>query len=140
MEKDNKKHYKGFILDIIIAVISGSLISMGLLEWCSSILSFNLPFSLQTIVGFVLGGGLSGLGTGLAIKKSLEKNKNKEYIEYDEYDLEEEELEDEYEEEKVSSLKIVKGSGNNYSYKYNNDSNTKLEIVNPDKKQTNKRR
>ena len=140
-QKKDKELFRESFVIILGAVTLGTIVGTCLIYGFSTILSFELSFPIQIVLGFLSGGGTLGTTIGLSLRDALKNNTIEECIEYEEYELEDEKkIEDGFVQENVSTLKIVKGSGSNYSYKFNDNERPKLEIVNSDKKQTSKKR
>ena len=137
-EKD-KIPYKELLILILVTVALGTVVGTILINLLSTIMSFELSFPIQILLGFLGGGGTLGTTMGILVVKSL-KNDGEEFVEYEGYDLEDkEDFEMGKVQKKNSSLKIVKDSGSNYSYKFNDSERPQLEIVNSEKKGTRKR-
>ena len=140
-QKRDKELYKKLLGLLLGGTILGGTLTTFLLYTFCSILSFQLSLPIQIVLGFLIGGSTTVLTVDAIIKDSLENNNYEEDTEYEEYEsVDEEKYEDEFIQEKVSSLEIVKQSGSNYNYKFKDNERPKLEIVNSDKKPTNKRR
>lgn len=138
-DKKDKELYKELLLLVLSAVGIGTVVCTGLFFVCFAIMSIEISFPIQLLLGFLIGGGVSGIGIGVSIKNGLISVEYEEDIEYGEDDLEDE-YENEFEQENIPTLKIVKGSGSNYGYKYNNEEKPRLEIVNPSDEEKKKRR
>lgn len=140
-QKIDKELSKQLLILVLGGIVLGGTLSTFMFYTICSILSLQLSLPIQIILGFLIGGGTTGVFLGASIKESLKNNNYEEDIYYEEYELEdEEEFGNKFVQENVPSLKIVKGSGSNYNYKFKEEERPKLELVNPNKDKNNKKR
>ena len=127
---------------LMLAIAIGGAATTALFALGFALSSISISFPMLLLLGFGVGGGSIGLVMGLQINDSLKKS-DVEDEEYDEeYEFEDEIEEDDLEEtsKKGNHLRIVRGSGNRYGYKFDSQDRPKLEVVDTGQKQSNRKK
>ena len=140
--KFDRDEKKAVFKILMLAIMIGGTVTTALFALGFALSSISISFPMLLLLGFGVGGGSIGLFMGLQINDSLKKSDVEDEENDEEYEFEDEIEEDDLEEtaEKGNHLRIVKGSGNHYGYKFDSQDRPKLEIVDTNQKQSNRKK